>query len=629
MNYLSIENLTHSFGEKKLFENISFGLDKGQKLALIAKNGSGKSTLMKILNGKIVADRGKCIVRNGITLGYLEQREDFSMYVSVFDAILDIDTPQAQAFKIFFRAEESGDAQAMEDASAAMNETNAWDFEQNAKTILSKLSITNLDQDVNSLSGGQKKRIALAKVLIAAPDILLLDEPTNHLDLDMIEWLENYLNGPEITLFMVTHDRYFLERICDEILEMGDGNLYRYKGNYSFFLEKKAEREMAEASTISKAKNLFRKELDWMRRMPKARSTKAKSRIDAFYDVKEVATKRIEEDKLAFDVTMSRIGGKILELHKLGKSFGDKKILNGFDYVFRKGEKVGIVGPNGTGKSTFLNMIMGQVEPDRGKVSVGETIVFGYYSQQGMQLKDEKRVIEVIKEIGEFIPIAGGKKLYPSQLLERFMFPAHMHFQYVASLSGGEKRRLYLLTILMKNPNFMILDEPTNDLDVFTLGVLEDYLESFEGCVLVVSHDRFFMDKLVDHIFVFEGDGEITDILGNYTAYRAYAKEQQLEKKELEKKTALIPEVSIVSASITNEIETKKRKITNKEKFEYDQLNKDIPQLEIKKKEFEEKLSSCSDHNELLKITEQLGKLMNDLDSKSERWLELGEIVEL
>lgn len=625
MNYLSIENLTHSFGEKKLFENISFGLDKGQKLALIAKNGSGKSTLMKILNGKIVADRGKCIVRNGITLGYLEQREDFSMYANVFDAILDIDTPQAQAFKIFFRAEESGDAQSMEDASAAMNETNAWDFEQNAKTILTKLSITNLDQDVNSLSGGQKKRIALAKVLIAAPDILLLDEPTNHLDLDMIEWLENYLNGPEITLFMVTHDRYFLERICDEILEMDGGNLYRYKGNYSFFLEKKEEREMAEVSTISKAKNLFRKELDWMRRMPKARSTKAKSRIDAFYDVKEVATKKIEEDKLAFDVTMSRIGGKILELHKLGKSFGEKKILNGFDYVFRKGEKVGIVGPNGAGKSTFLNMIMGQIEPDRGKVSVGETIVFGYYSQQGMQLKDEKRVIEVIKEIGEFIPIAGGKKLYPSQLLERFMFPSHMHFQYVASLSGGEKRRLYLLTILMKNPNFMILDEPTNDLDVFTLGVLEDYLESFEGCVLVVSHDRFFMDKLVDHIFVFEGDGEITDILGNYTAYRVYAKEQQQEKKDNDKKALQISE-AVVNTPIVNETETKKRKPTNKEKFEYEQLNKDIPQLEIKKKELEEKLSNCSDHNELLKITEELGKIIKELDVKSERWLELEEL---
>ncbi len=627
MNYLSIENLTHSFGEKKLFENISFGLDKGQKLALIAKNGSGKSTLMKILNGKIIADRGKCIVRNGITLGYLEQSEDFSMYANIFDAILDIHTPQAQAFKIFFRAEESGDSQAMEDASAAMNETNAWDFEQNAKAILSKLSITNLDQDVNSLSGGQKKRIALAKVLIAAPDILLLDEPTNHLDLDMIEWLENYLNGTEITLFMVTHDRYFLERICDEILEMDGGNLYRYKGNYSFFLEKKAEREMAEASTVSKAKNLFRKELDWMRRMPKARSTKAKSRIDAFYDVKEVATKKIEEDKLAFDVTMSRIGGKILELHKLGKSFGDKKILNGFDYVFRKGEKVGIVGPNGTGKSTFLNMIMGQIEPDRGKVSVGETIVFGYYSQQGMQLKDEKRVIEVIKEIGEFIPIAGGKKLYPSQLLERFMFPSHMHFQYVASLSGGEKRRLYLLTILMKNPNFMILDEPTNDLDVFTLGVLEDYLESFEGCVLVVSHDRFFMDKLVDHIFVFEGDGEIKDILGNYTAYRAYAKEQQQEKRDNEKKLDMKTDPVVQNSSVVSESETKKRKPTNKEKFEYDTLNKEIPELEIKKKALEEKLSSCSDHNELLKITEELGRVMSDLDAKSERWLELGELI--
>lgn len=626
MNYLSIENLTHSFGEKKLFENISFGLDKGQKLALIAKNGSGKSTLMKILNGKIVADRGKCIVRNGITLGYLEQKEDFSMYANVFDAILDIDTPQAQAFKIFFRAEESGDSQAMEDASVAMNETNAWDFEQNAKTILAKLSITNLDQDVNSLSGGQKKRIALAKVLIAAPDILLLDEPTNHLDLDMIEWLENYLNGTEITLFMVTHDRYFLERICDEILEMDGGNLYRYKGNYSFFLEKKEEREMAEASTISKAKNLFRKELDWMRRMPKARSTKAKSRIDAFYETKEVATKKIEEDKLAFDVTMSRIGGKILELHKLGKSFGEKKILNGFDYVFRKGEKVGIVGPNGTGKSTFLNMIMGHIEPDRGKVSVGETIVFGYYSQQGMQLKDEKRVIEVIKEIGEFIPIAGGKKLYPSQLLERFMFPSHMHFQYVGSLSGGEKRRLYLLTILMKNPNFMILDEPTNDLDVFTLGVLEDYLESFEGCVLVVSHDRFFMDKLVDHIFVFEGNGEITDILGNYTAYRSYAKEQQQEKRDNEKKALQMAETVVHSTPIVNETENKKRKPTNKEKFEYEQLNKEIPLLELKKKELEEKLLSCSDHNELLKITEELGKIITDLDLKSERWLELEEL---
>lgn len=620
MNYLSIENLSHSFGEKKLFENISFGLDKGQKVALIAKNGSGKSTLMKTLTGKIVPDNGKCVIRDGITMGYLEQAEDFSAYKNVFDCILDIDTPEANAFKLFYHAEHSGNNQELEDASLEMNATNAWDFEQNAKSILSKLNISNLDQDVKSLSGGQKKRIALAKVLIAAPDILLLDEPTNHLDLDMIEWLENYLNGKEITLFMVTHDRYFLERICDEILEIDNGNLYRYKGNYSFFLEKKAEREMAEMATISKAKNLFRKELDWMRRMPKARSTKAKSRIDAFYETKEVASKKIEEDKLAFDVNMSRIGGKILELHKLGKSFGDKKILNSFDYVFRKGEKVGIVGSNGVGKSTFLNIIMELEEPDRGKVSVGETIIFGYYSQQGMQIKDEKRVIEVIKDIGEFIPMANGKKLYPSQLLERFMFPNHMHYQFVSSLSGGEKRRLYLLTILMKNPNFLILDEPTNDLDVFTLGVLEDYLESFEGCVLVVSHDRFFMDKLVDHIFVFEGDGVIKDILGNYTAYRAYAKEQALQKREPQKEVEL--EEKIIELP-----KEPKKKVSFKDKYEFDELNKQIPLLEKQKAELENQLNTITNHDELLKVSEKLGKIISELDAKSERWLELSEII--
>lgn len=620
MNYLSVENLSRSYGEKILFENISFGLDKGQKTALIAKNGSGKSTLMKILSGKDTADSGKCIFRNDIRVGYLEQTEDFSQYKNVFEAILDIDTPQGIAFREFFLAEQQGDLKKIETATEKMNLASAWQFEQNAKAVLSKLTISNFTQETETLSGGQKKRIALAKVLISAPDILLLDEPTNHLDLDMIEWLENYLSGSEITLFMVTHDRYFLERICDEIIELDGGNLHRYKGNYSYFLEKKQEREMAEAANISKAKNLFRKELEWMRKMPKARGTKAKARIDAFYDVKETASKRIDEDKLSFDVNMSRIGGKILELHKLGKSYGDKKILNGFDYVFRKGEKVGIVGPNGTGKSTFLNMIMGTVEPDRGKVTVGETIVFGYYSQQGMNIKEGKRVIEVIKDIAEFIPMAGGRKLYPAQLLEEFIFPSHMHFQFVSSLSGGEKRRLYLLTILMKNPNFLILDEPTNDLDIFTLGVLEDYLENFEGCVLVVSHDRFFMDKLVDHIFVFEGNGEVNDINGNYTVYRNYQKEKETEKREEVKREK-------VAESLKVNAPEDKKKISFKDKFEFDQLNKEIPELEGKKKVLEEKLGSVNDHDELIKVSEELGKVISELDSKSERWLELSELM--
>lgn len=622
MNYLSVENLSRSYGEKMLFGNISFGLDKGQKTALIAKNGSGKSTLMKILSGKDTADSGKCIFRNNIRVGYLEQTEDFSQYKNVFEAILDIDTPQGIAFREFFQAEQQGDLKKIETATEKMNLASAWQFEQNAKAVLSKLNISNFTQETETLSGGQKKRIALAKVLISSPDILLLDEPTNHLDLDMIEWLENYLSGSEITLFMVTHDRYFLERICDEIIELDGGNLYRYKGNYSYFLEKKQEREMAEVANISKAKNLFRKELEWMRRMPKARGTKAKARIDSFYDVKETASKRIEEDKLSFDVNMSRIGGKILELHKLGKSYGDKKIMNGFDYVFRKGEKVGIVGPNGTGKSTFLNMIMGQIEPDRGKVTVGETIVFGYYSQQGMNIKEGKRVIEVIKDIAEFIPMAGGRKLYPAQLLEEFMFPSHMHFQFVSSLSGGERRRLYLLTILMKNPNFLILDEPTNDLDVFTLGVLEDYLENFEGCVLVVSHDRFFMDKLVDHIFVFEGNGEVNDITGNYTAYRNYQREKESLKKTEDKNLKQVQMNAEITANNAD-----KKKVSFKDKFEFDQLNKEIPALEEKKKVLEDKLSSVNDHDELLKVSEELGQIINELDTKSERWLELSELI--
>ncbi|MFZ5554452.1 MAG: ABC-F family ATP-binding cassette domain-containing protein [Bacteroidota bacterium] len=619
MNYLSAENVSKSYSEKILFENISFGIESGQKMALVAKNGSGKSTLLRIIAGLEKPDSGNVVLRNGIKTGFLQQDSVFENGKTIFDIAVNNGSPESKALARYNAAMEKKDNDAIQHATEEMNRTHAWDFESKVKQVLGKLNLHDFSMMADRLSGGQKKRLALARILLDNPDLMILDEPTNHLDLDMIEWLENFLGGTGITLLMVTHDRYFLERVCDEIMELDGGNLYRYKGNYSYFLEKKAEREEMQQANIARAKNTFRKELDWMRRQPKARGTKAKARIEAFYDIKDKASQRLQKDELDLNINMQRIGGKILEIYKLFKSFGEKKIVENFDYTFLKGEKIGIVGNNGVGKSTFLNMILGKENYDRGKITVGETIVFGHYSQEGMQLKEDKRVIEVIRDIAEFIPLTGGKRLYPVQLLERFMFPTQMHYQFVSKLSGGEKRRLYLLTILMKNPNFLILDEPTNDLDIFTLATLEDYLENFEGCVLVVTHDRYFMDRLADHIFVFEGNGKIKDMTGNYSAYR----EQLKQGSTGDDKTVLSPGAE--------DNESKKqdapvlKKLSFKEKFEFEQLEKEIPLLEKKKKQLEEELSTCTDHIRLTEISSELGKLSEELEMKSMRWLELGE----
>jgi ATP-binding cassette subfamily F protein uup len=617
MNYLSIEELTKSYGIKVLFENISFGIDQGQKVALVAKNGTGKSSLLKIIAGLDTPDSGKVTLRKEIKLSFLKQEHEHDDTQTVLEAVFSSDKPELKAIKRYEACMLTPDHPDTEAAFEEMTDLQAWEYEVKVKQILSQLKMDNLQQLVSELSGGQKKRLSLAKILIDEPDIMLLDEPTNHLDLDMLEWLEDYLERQKVTLLMVTHDRYFLERVCTDILELDQGLLYRYKGNYSYYIEKKAEREANEQTNITKAKNLMRKELAWMRKMPKARGTKSKSRIDAFYDLKDVAGKKIKKDELALDVKMERLGSKILELHKVGKSFGDLKMLNNFSYVFKRKERIGIVGKNGVGKSTFLNMITGKLEADNGKIVTGDTVKFGYYTQAGIKLKEDKRVIEVVKDIAEVIPVAGGRKLTAAQFLERFLFDKDIQWNYVSTLSGGERRRLYLLTVLMENPNFLILDEPTNDLDIFTLNVLEEYLMNFDGCLIVVSHDRYFMDKIVDHIFVFKGEGEIKSIIGNYSAFR---EDQKLEKQQTKQKKKVEKPIPVAEKS------TEKVKLTFKEKFEFEQLEKDIELLEKEKAELVEKMNSGTDnHEELMEVSDRMTIVVKELDTKSDRWLELSE----
>ena len=630
MNILSVENVSKSYGTKVLFKNISFGLDQGQKIGLLARNGAGKSSLLKILTGNDISDSGNVVMRNGISVAFLGQEPLFDKNSSVLEAALSGSNPSIIAVKEYEYALEQCEKDPTEknsdlltNAIEKIDELNAWDYESKVKQILSKLQITNLLQPVSTLSGGQLKRVALSKVLIDDPDFLILDEPTNHLDVEMIEWLEEYLISKDTTLLLVTHDRYFLDRICDEILELENGQLYRYKGNFSYFMEKKAEREFNEGREVDKAQNLMRKELEWIRKMPKARTTKSKSRIDAFYDLEEKATGRKVQTEMELNVKMSRIGGKIIELKKVYKSFGDVAIVKGFDYTFKTGERIGIVGKNGIGKSTFLNMLMGLEQPDSGKINVGETVVFGYYSQKGLELKEDKRVMEVVKDIADVIPLSDGSKVNASQFLQLFKFPPDIQYTYVSKLSGGEKRRLYLLTVLMKNPNFLILDEPTNDLDLLTLGILEDFLSNFKGCLVIVSHDRYFMDKLVDHLFIFEGDGIISDFNGSYNDYRDKMIEQEKEiKRAIPKK-----EAPVVLAK-AEPISDKKEKLTFKEKFEHDALQKEIPELEEEKKLLEKKLeSNIEDHQELTNCTKRIGELIQLIDEKSLRWLELSEKI--
>ena len=607
-----------------IFADLTFGIDQGQKVAIVAKNGSGKTTMMRCIMGLEPVDSGKVTFRKDIRVAFMEQTENMREDQSILESIFDHDLPELQLIKAYNIAVAKNDEAKLEELYQSITELNAWDTEVRVQQILSVLKLEDMEKRISELSGGQKKRVALAKVLLSDADFLILDEPTNHLDLDMIEWLENYLSSSKSTILMVTHDRYFLEVVCDTIMELADQTIYRYKGNFSYYLEKKAERQEQTQSTIEKAKNTFRKELDWIRRQPKARGTKQKARVDAFQDVKKVASQRLDEDELELPVKMERLGSKIVEFHKVSKAYPNRVILNDFSYNVQRQERLGIVGNNGTGKTTFLKMLVGQEATDKGKIVIGDTVVFGYYSQDLIKVNDDFKVIDVVREVAEYIPLEKGRQLSAAQLLERFLFPRDMHYQFVHKLSGGEKRRLKLLRVLMSNPNFLILDEPTNDLDIFAMSVLEEYLRQFQGCLIVVSHDRYFMDKMVDHLFVFEGQGELKDIVGNYTVFR----QQQLDKKRGVKQNITKEEPEIKEKTISPAVETKKRKLSFKEKEEYENIERRLPELEKTKDELTLSLSSGELSNEeLIKNGEALGKVVGEIDALTERWIELAEFV--
>ncbi len=624
MNYLTLENITKSYGEKTLFRNVNLQVNKGQKVALIAKNGSGKTTLMRVIAGTEPGEgeNAKVQFRKEIRIGYLPQEPEFAPGHNVLEAVLDSDTPTILAIRRYELALlHPNNEQELQAALSRMDDLKAWDYESRVKEILFKLNITNLEQSVTTLSGGQKKRIALAKLLIEEPEFLILDEPTNHLDLDMIEWLEVYLKQPNLTLFMVTHDRYFMERICDNILELDRGELFKYTGGYKDFLEKRALRMENEAIELDKTQKVYKKELEWMRRMPQARSTKANARIDRFYDIEDKASKRLDADAIQIDIKGQRLGGKILELHYVSKAYGDLKLIEDFHYKFKRGEKVGIVGKNGVGKTTFLHMLTGEERPDTGRVVSGETVVFGYYTQEGINLgKEDKRMIDFIKDIAEYIPLDKGQKLTAASLLERFLFTREQQQVYVSQLSGGERRRLYLLSILMRNPNFLILDEPTNDLDVMTLNVLEDFLQEFPGCVVIVSHDRFLLDKLCDHLFVFEGNGQIKDYNGRYMDYRA---EQQEIAQELRQQQSTAPTTKTDQATQVRS----GAGLTNKEKNELKKLEREIGELETRKTQLHDKFAQADlSLPEIDKMTKELQQVEASLEEKEMRWMELSDM---
>lgn len=627
MNYLSIDNLGKNYGERILFEGLTFGLSQGDKMALIANNGTGKSSMLKIIAGIDVADEGTVTLRNGIRTGYLSQEPNFNNSISIEKLITTSQTEVTQLLQeyneVLIKLEKEDNSlnrSRLEALTEKIDKANAWDYERRIKQILSKFNINDLSQEVGNLSGGQKKRLSLALLLIDEPELILLDEPTNHLDVEMIEWLEKYLQQQKITLLMVTHDRYFLDRVCNQILELEDGKLFHHSGNYAYFLEKRAEREAIYSTDLSKAGKLLKKELEWMRRSPKARTTKSKARIANFDVIKKKATSKKISQELNLEVKMSRIGGKILELKKIYKSYENVTILSGFDYTFKKGERIGIVGKNGVGKSTFLNILTGLDKPDSGKINIGETIVYGYFSQKGIQLKEDRRVIDSLKDIAEVIIMANGSKVSASQMLTHFMFPPKTQHTFVSKLSGGEKRRLYLLMVLMKNPNFLILDEPTNDLDLLTLNKLEEFLIQFGGCLIIVSHDRYFMDKLTDHLFIFKGNGLIKD---EYCSYSEYREKQILEEKE--NKNIQIKSKNEIEKTKT---EYKTKKVSFKDKFEHEQLEKDIERLEKDKKILEEALLvngiSFQDINHK---SDLLAKVILELDEKTMRWLELDELM--
>lgn len=611
MNVLSVERIAKSFGIRELFTDLSFGIEQGQKVALVAKNGTGKSTLLQLLTGKDSPDEGKIVFNKEIRWTFLEQDEAYLPENTALDYLLASNNAMTQAIRLYESALVTGEQ--LERALDQMDQSGAWDYDSKMKQVLGALNIQRLEQTMGTMSGGQRRRIALAKVLLEDADFLILDEPTNHLDLDMIEWLEDYLGKSNKTLFMVTHDRYFLENITDEILELENKTLYKYKGNFSYYLEKKAEREQLEAATRDKQENLFRKEAEWARKMPRARGTKSKSRLDAFQELKETLAKKKEAGELDLEINISRMGSKVVEFHRVKKQLGQQSILDGFDYTFKSNERVGLVGRNGCGKTTFLQLLTKRDEPDHGKVVNGETVVFGYYEQSTMHLKPEQRVIECIREIADFIPLKKGKTITASQLLEKFLFPKHMHFNTISQLSGGEKKRLQLLLILMKNPNFLILDEPTNDLDIFTLSALEDYLSQYPGCLLIVSHDRYFLDKLVDHLFVLDGKGGVRDVLGSSLQFRDMLAESSPEN--VKEKESIEPKTKNNSTT----------KISFKEKQQFTELERDIPLWEEKRVQFELQMTQCTDHSELIELSNQLAELNLKIEEGTLLWLTLAE----
>lgn len=628
MHYVSVENLAKSYGIQPLFDNISFHIEEGDKIALVARNGSGKSTLLRILAGKEIADEGKVWINKDVDVVLFEQEPQFDEDKTVLDNIFFHQHPVINAIKEYETISEENDPVKLTSAIVKMDELGAWDFDAKVKQVLGKLNIHHLQQPVRTLSGGQRKRVALAKTLIDIGFehkhvLLIMDEPTNHLDVEMVEWLEHYLDKENVTLLLVTHDRYFLDAVCEEIWELEGSNLYTYKGDYENYLEKKAARLENETASIDKARNTYRRELEWMRKQPKARTTKSKSRQDNFYEVEKKAKQKIEDQQLELQMKMNRLGGKVVEMKKVYKNFDEKVILKGFDYTFSKGERIGVVGKNGAGKSTFINIIQQLEKPDSGKINIGDTVIFGNYSQQGLVVKEDMRVIEFVKNIAENFPLASGGSLSAAQFLQLFLFDPDKQYTYISKLSGGEKRRLHLLSILFRNPNFLVLDEPTNDLDLPTLNVLENFLSEFPGCLLIVSHDRYFMDRLVDHLFVFEGDGNIRDFPGNYTQYRIGQKDQESTPSQ-----ASITTVSKTVQQDTSNTNAKKRQLSFKEKREFETLEKEIASLSKEKEGITERLNSGdTPYEELQQLSTRIGELSLQLDEKEMRWLELSEMI--
>ena len=628
--YLQVESLTKRIGERVLFENVSFGIAEGQHVGLIAKNGTGKSTLLNILDGRDGYDDGRIVYRNGLKVGYLEQSPSYPSDFTVIEACFSHGNEVTNLIREYEKCMAAPGNPGLDTILDRMEREKAWDYETRAKQILSQLKIEAYDQKVSTLSGGQLKRVALANVLITEPDLLILDEPTNHLDLEMIEWLEGYLKRSKLSLLMVTHDRYFLDRVCSVILELDDHTLYAYKGNYSYYLQKRQERIDASNAEVARANNLYRMELDWMRRMPCARGHKARYREESFYELEKVAKRKVAEQQVALEVKSSYIGSKIFEADYISKSYGpDKVILKDFFYNFSRYEKMGVVGNNGTGKSTFIKILLGLVKPDSGRVVVGETVRFGYYSQEGLAFDEQMKVIDVVRGIAEYIDLGGGRHLSAMQFLQHFMFSPKDQQNYVYKLSGGERRRLYLCTVLMRNPNFLVLDEPTNDLDIVTLQVLEEYLRSFKGCVIVVSHDRYFMDKVVDHLLVFQGQGDVRDFPGNYTQYREWKEEKLQAERDMQKASPRQEQKAPAAPRHRSDEDGKKRKLTFKEKREMETLEKEIEALEAEKKEIEAALCGGSlSVEELTEKSKRLPLLNEELDEKSMRWLELSETGE-